>query len=124
MAYGRVLAGGNPYIAKGGMNMDWDFAQRAGTLDIIDFDGGKLNVSGTMRMPGQLSQINSFSGPLGGSLNEQAIAGGAVGSFVANGNNETAGVLGSWNVRNDSYRATGIFGGGRTNGTLPSFNPN
>ncbi len=127
--YGTVIAsGGNgsgPYTATGGLGMEWDFAQRAGTLEIVNFDNGAVNVSGTMRMPGVLSQVNSFSGPLNGTAGTQAISGGAAGSFVANGNDATAGVIGNWNVRNNAYRATGIFGGGRTgsnpNGSLPPF---
>jgi hypothetical protein len=41
------------------------------------------------------------------------LAGGAVGSFVNNGNVVAAGVIGNWNVHNDLYGAAGIFGGKR-----------
>lgn len=118
--HGNVIsAGQGPYSATGALAMEWDFAQRAGTLDIINFDNGALNLSGTMSMPGQLSEINKFSGDLSGSVNSTAITGGAAGSFAAAGNDAAAGVLGSWNARNSAYQATGVFGGAKT-----SFNPN
>ena len=40
------------------------------------------------------------------------LAGGAAGSFVNNGSTVAGGVMGNWNVANDRYKATGIFGGG------------
>jgi hypothetical protein len=59
--------------------------------------GGPLAVTGTASLPANLSDL----------------AGGAVGSFVNNGNVVAAGVIGNWNVHNDLYGAAGIFGGKR-----------
>lgn len=106
-------------LAAGDVQMKWNFADRAGTLDIRNFDAngtyGAVNVSGAMEMPGQLSKINKFSGPLSGSLGQEAIAGGAVGSFARRGTDPAGGVIGNWHVKNnDYYKATGIFGAGRT----------
>ncbi len=65
---------------------------------------------------------NHFGGPLTAAAslptttlpaNLSDLAGSAVGSFVNNGNTVAAGVIGNWNVHNDFYGATGIFGGQR-----------
>jgi hypothetical protein len=109
----------------------WDFGERSGTLAISNFvDDGHLpvlNVSGTMTIPGELGNnvTNKFSGPLLGTLGSQnnfnessyqplpTIEGSAVGSFAANGNDKAAGVIGNFNVGNEYYKASGIFGAGR-----------
>jgi trimeric autotransporter adhesin len=123
-----LLQGGvwRTYIATGDVHMDWDFGQRAGLLEINNFVDPvgpdeqhqlpTLNVSGTMSMPGQLNEINKFSGPLLGTLGDHCpvnISGGAIGSFAANGADKTAGVIGNWNAANNNYRAAGIFGASR-----------
>jgi hypothetical protein len=105
--------------------MDWDFGQHAGMLAINNFDtnrpGGPLNVSGRMDVPGELANIatNKFSGALLGTLGSSNIGGGANGSFVANGTDKTAGIIGNWGVGNESYRATGVFGAGRVGAVNP-----
>jgi hypothetical protein len=105
------------YVAAGKIHMGWDFAERSGDFHINDFrDAGRnlpnLNLSGTMSMPGRLSAINQFSGPLTGNLN--GITGSAAGSFVANGADKAAGIIGNWNAANSSYKASGVFGAGRS----------
>jgi len=119
------------YVATGEAHMDWDFAQRAGHLDITNFDPngpyGTLNVHGRMSMPGVLTDVNKFSGQLLGTLGGNwcnSVTGSAVGSFVANGSDPTAGVIGNWGVGNENYVAAGVFGAGRNgavdvNGQLP-----
>jgi hypothetical protein len=113
------------YIATGEVHMDWDFGQHAGMLAINNFDtnrpGGPLNVSGRMDVPGELANIatNKFSGALLGTLGSSNIGGGANGSFVANGTDKTAGIIGNWGVGNESYRATGVFGAGRVGAVNP-----
>ena len=111
------------YPATGLVHMNWDFALRSGTLQISNFvdPGGNLpvlNMTGTMTMPGQLSAINRFSGPLVGTLVSgelrPSISGGAIGSFAANGADKSAGVIGNWGAGNSNYSAAGIFGAGRT----------
>ena len=114
--------GWETHVATGDVHMDWDFGPRSGNLAISNFDAtgprGPLNLSGTMNMPGRLSAINSFSGPLSGTLGSDhcapSINGGAAGSFVANGADKTAGVIGNWNAANQNYKATGIFGASRS----------
>jgi hypothetical protein len=122
------------YTASGTVNMQWDFNQRAGVLEISNFDAtgpyGPLNVSGRMDVPGEIAEnvnaINRFSGPLLGTLGSAPypysnnIDGGAVGSFAANGTDKTAGVIGNWGVGNDYYKASGIFGAGRVGAIDPN----
>ena len=104
-------------LAAGDIHMDWDFGKRSGNLNIIDFDQGKLSLSGKMSMPGQLSSINKFSGPLSAvgenDIPGSAITGSAVGSFAKRGADPAGGVIGNWNAANQVYKATGIFGAGR-----------
>jgi hypothetical protein len=117
--------------AGGDLHMTWNFAQRQGDLSITNFDEdgtyGPLNVSGQMKMPGVLSEINQFSGPLLGTLagppnnnnvdNPQFpinVGGSAAGSFARRGNDAAAGVIGNWHAGNNYYKATGIFGASRT----------
>ena len=115
----------NTYVATGDAHMDWDFGQRAGMLEITNFDEsgpyGPLNVSGRMDMPGVLAgnaEWNKFGGPLDGSLgtgqSALGIAGAANGSFVKNGSDVVGGAIGNWNVGNSVYKATGVFGMGKT----------
>ena len=95
------------------MNMDWNFQKRSGTLSITDFDEGRLNVEGTMNMPGNLSSINKFSGDLRGIGSN--FTGAANGSFARHSNDAAAGVIGNWRAGDSDYKATGLFGGGRSN---------
>jgi hypothetical protein len=110
------------YVASGDVHMDWDFSQRAGVLEISNFDAtgpyGALNASGTMAVPGQLANnaINKFSGPLLGTLGSggySSVSGSATGSFAANGTDTSASIIGNWTAGNNNYKATGIFGAGR-----------
>ena len=87
--------------------MDWDFQQRAGVLDIKNFGvpGNEnvpvLNASGRMDIPGIATDLtNRFSGPLLGTLGNEAptVSGLANGSFVANGSDKTAGLIGNFSV--------------------------
>lgn len=111
--------GWQTYTATGNVHMNWDFGEHSGTLHINNFvDPGHnlpvLNMSGTMDMPGQLSAINKFSGPLSGTLGSQnylqssytqlpTVQGSAVGSFAANGSDLTAGIIGNWNAKASGY---------------------
>ena len=144
-AIGQVLYrndGIQSYLAKGDVHMDWDFAQRAGVLDITNFSTGNDNVpvlnsvNNRMDMPGVATALNKFSGPLLGTLGTNrcapTVTGIANGSFAANGNDKTAGVIGNFAVASDSedsYRASGVFGAGRIGNTagrinnLPQYTP-
>ncbi|MGH6866169.1 MAG: FecR family protein [Methyloceanibacter sp.] len=117
-----------PHAATGKVGMNWNFADRAGTLEIKNFVSPELgapsalNMSGQMRIPGWLDDpaMNRFRGGIGGTIGQNEIGGFARGSFSRNGADPTAGVVGNWNARSDNFRATGIFGAGR-NG--PVINP-
>jgi hypothetical protein len=130
---GQVVYYGDPHLARGDVHMDWDFAQRAGVLDIKNFGvpGNEnvpiLSASGRMDTPGIATNLtNKFSGPLLGTITPQnsdcdcdpiSVSGLANGSFVANGNDKTAGAIGNFAVatsgQNPIYQASGIFGAGR-----------
>jgi hypothetical protein len=102
------------YVATGNLAMNWNFGQRTGDLTISNFDSRSYGTG-----PNGLSQpvdINRFSGSLnqisGPSIG--SMTGNATGSFVNNGpSNPAAGVIGNWNVRSDTYGATGVFAGRR-----------
>jgi hypothetical protein len=127
-AIGQVIWEGDTQLAKGDVHMDWDFAQRAGVLDIKNFgvpgddSVPVLNASGRMDTPGIAANLtNKFSGPLLGTLDcdcNSGVSGLANGSFAANGNDKTAGVIGNFAVATDGqnpiYEASGVFGAGRT----------
>jgi hypothetical protein len=63
-----------------------------------------------MTMPGR---INKFSGSLAGAAGQDALSGGAFGSFARRGKDPAAGVVANWGVAGQNYRATGVFGGVR-----------
>ena len=100
----------NTYVATGGLNMNWNFAQRNGDLTISNFDNRSYGTGqGGLTQP---VDINKFSGTLsqiGGPM-----TGNATGSFVNNGPNNRVlvGVIGNFNVHGDGYGATGVFGAG------------
>jgi hypothetical protein len=102
-AIGNVANNGATYIATGGANMTWNFGNRAGTLNITNFDSRNFSYGVTQPNIG----INHFQGPGAGGV--------AVGSFVDSPTAKAAGAIGNWNaVENQGlYRATGIFGVGR-----------
>jgi hypothetical protein len=127
-------SGWKTYVATGDLAMNWNFAGHTGDLTISKFDTsvtpGGLTFTGDMCAPGVACgggnfvapEGNHFGGPLSGTLPnnlglpeniDRVLAGSAVGSFVNNGNTLAAGVIGNWNVHNDVYGATGIFGGKR-----------
>jgi hypothetical protein len=79
------------------------------------------SVNNRMDMPGVATALNRFSGPLLGTLGNDhcapTVTGVANGSFAANGNDKTAGVIGNFSVAtsgdNPTYQASGVFGAGR-----------
>jgi hypothetical protein len=102
--------------------MTWNFASRTGDFSISHFDTGVgpdgVAFGGPMCAPGVAGcgtpSGNHFGGPLSGNLpSGAALAGFAGGSFVNNGSDKAAGVIGNWNVGNSQYEANGIFGANR-----------
>ena len=83
-----------------------------------------------MDMPGRVAaDLNRFSGPLLGTLGPQGeqpitVTGVANGSFAANGNDKTAGIIGNFYVANAGdrtfYQASGVFGAGRVGPVNPN----
>jgi FecR protein len=121
--------GWQTYVATGDLTMHWNFGDHNGDLTISKFDTsitpGGLTFSGPMCATGatcgdvKVPAGNQFGGELTGSLpTGPPLTGGAVGSFVKNGSDPVAGVIGNWAIGtpNDShaasyYSAAGIFGG-------------
>lgn len=88
------------YVAVGEMQMTYDFAERAGSLEINNFDG--RDMSGTMfGSPG----VNGFSGDLSG----LGLEGSTSGAFARGPANVAQGVLGSFDVTGPGYNAVGSF---------------
>ena len=83
-----------------------------------------------MDMPRRVAaDLNRFSRPLLGTLGPQgehpmSVPGVANGSFAANGNDKTAGIIGNFFAANtgDStfYQASGVFGAGRVGPVNPN----
>lgn len=121
-------SGWQTYVAAGNLNMTWNFGPRTGNLTISQFDtqyfgGNGLSFSGAMCAPGvscgtgiNVAAGNHFGGPLSGQLpgGLGSLSGNAAGSFVNNGPNPAAGVIGNWNVGHNDYKAGGIFAGSGT----------
>jgi hypothetical protein len=112
--------GWQTYKATGDLSMTWNFASSTGDFAISHFDTAAtsdgLSFGGPMCAPGVAGcgtpSGNHFGGPLSGGLpNGAALTGFAAGSFVNNGSDKAAGVIGNWNISNSQYEATGIFGG-------------
>ncbi len=88
------------YVAVGDMQMTYDFAERAGSLEINNFDG--RDMSGTMF--GSMG-VNGFEGSLSG----LGLEGSASGAFARGPASVAQGVLGSFDVTGPGYNAVGSF---------------
>ena len=103
----RQTSGGvAKYIARGDMDMSYDFNSRSGTLQISNFDG--MTVSGSIADSSTANQA-LFLGPLQGS----GATGVVQGAFVNNGRNIAAGVIGDFEFGKAGYRAAGTVAGRR-----------
>lgn len=104
------------YLATGKVDMNWNFANRAGRFDITEFDKSAarpngLAFGGPIAMPGSpTGPLNKFTGNLTGSN----LTGGVTGSFVRRPGqlpgSVPAGAIGNWQAGNPTYRAGGIWG--------------
>ncbi|ODS02425.1 hypothetical protein AUC71_15460 [Methyloceanibacter marginalis] len=106
----RGGAWSTPYIAKGDMNMNWNFGTRKGDLSITGFDGrnfgGNLCGGGVLCPTGK----NHFVGGLAFE-GQNRVRGAAAGSFVNNGPNKAVGVIGNFGIGDNRWKGTGVFGG-------------
>jgi hypothetical protein len=102
----------------GDLAMDWDFAKRAGWLQIDDFGtnpADQKSFGGPMFAPSRVD--------FGGIIASSGGIGAASGSFVGanstlNGPGAPKGVMGNFGIAGGNWKANGIFGGG-----LKSFTP-
>jgi hypothetical protein len=111
-AIGNVANGGALYTAVGSYDNTWNFAQRAGTVN-VNFDGAQYN--GTT----QLTNGANFQGTMAAAAASRA--GGVVGNFVQAPGGSPAGtpppaVAGRFVIQEtagNAYRASGTFGAER-----------
>ena len=111
-AVGTVHNGADTYVATGDMQLDWSFADRAGTIAITNFDAndsdldGKNLIGGMISLPSDPKQTG-----FGGWLFGDGI-GIAQGAFVNKGSQAAAGVIGNFGFSAGyDYTASGVFMG-------------
>ncbi len=109
-AIGNVASGGAVYTAVGSYDNTWNFAQRAGTVN-MNFDGAQY--SGTT----QLKSGTNFQGTVAATNRTGGVVGGFVqapgGSPVATPPPAVAGRFAIQETAGSPYRASGIFGAER-----------
>lgn len=95
------------YVARGDMNMSFDFGSRSGNMNISNFDG--MSVSGLISENSSVHEA-LFRGNLSGS----GVNGAVQGAFVNNGPNVAAGVIGNFGLSGSGVSAAGTIAGART----------
>ena len=94
------------YIAKGDMNMSFDFRSRSGNMEISNFDGMSVN--------GLISENSSVKQALfRGNLSGSGVNGAVQGAFVNDGPNVAAGVIGNFGLSGNGVSAAGTIAGAR-----------
>ena len=93
------MNGAPTHTAAGALAMDWNFATRDGTIAINNFDGDNYtgNITGTTGFEGDIANGNATAD---GFVN---------GVFVNDGANLGAGVMGTFNLSDGVWGATGIL---------------
>jgi hypothetical protein len=94
------------YIARGDVNMSFDFDTRQGNLTIGNFDG--LSATGTVA--GNPDQAKAL---FGGSLSGTSVSGSVNGAFVNNGSDVAAGIIGDFGLSGTGVQAVGTIAGVR-----------
>ena len=102
-AVGNVINDGARYLAAGDFGMNVNFADRAATATISNFDGRNFSasLSESTVANGNLF-TGTFTGDGSGTLNT---------SIVAGPDNNHQGVIGNFNAVNGNWQATGIVAG-------------
>lgn len=101
------------YVATGGMQMDWSFGDRDGTVYINNFDPNNANLSAQYEVfspsgsPGFVGYLDDADSETFGNMQ---------GAFVNDGSSTAAGVLGTWNYfgydqGSPMYSVNGVFMG-------------
>ncbi|MEM9224469.1 MAG: hypothetical protein AAGB11_19000 [Pseudomonadota bacterium] len=96
------------YVAVGELDVEYDFGERTGELEISRFDGRSFSgsIAGGVGPDGR---FNQFSGQLRGS----GLRGSTDGAFARGPLGAAQGVLGSFGVRGNGYKAVGSYVGER-----------
>lgn len=119
-AIGTVNNAGEVYTATGDLKMTWDFADRAGTIGIKNFDRDHLNNGAGTSLGGYVISFDDQTG-FGGAIYGYQSNGIVQGTFVNNGDDVAAGVVGNFGFnRGYDYTASGVFMGDQvTPGPIP-----
>ncbi|MGV3491906.1 MAG: FecR family protein [Devosia sp.] len=119
-AVGNVDAGeGGQYVATGDMEMTWNFADKAGTININDFDanagGADYTYGSGIYLEGDVASVNGQIG-FSGALSTEGGDGVVQGGFVNKGNSLAHGVMGDFYfvLGEGDYVASGVFFGSQT----------
>jgi hypothetical protein len=99
------------YIAAGEFGMTFDFNARQGEFEVVNFDGMTFGATTSYTASGA-------DGFLVGGIDDPALEGIIAGTFVNNGSDRAAGVIGDINVHGNGVSAVATFAGPRT-GTAP-----
>lgn len=100
--------------ATGDMNMNWYFGLKAGTVEVTDF--GPIDTDARGKDFSYLvfrSGTDNFGGIGAGIGRNNRSVGLASGSFVADGADDAAGVIGNFSQQGIGWSATGVFAGTR-----------
>lgn len=116
-ALGFVSIGGDePQGAYGSMHMDYDFSDREGWMQISDFGDSDIDFGGAITGDGPINgSAPTFTGS---NADQPGPIFDASGSFVNNGSNKAAGVIGNFSASDTGWSATGVFGGTHTGPAL------
>ncbi|MES0879828.1 FecR domain-containing protein [Roseibium sp. SCP14] len=104
-AVGNVVSNGVQYLAAGDFNMSVNFADRAGTATISNFDGRTMSAIVNEQ---SIANGNLFSGTLSGS---GSLTGDLNTSFVGGPGGNHDGVIGNFNASEGTWSANGIVAG-------------
>ncbi len=115
-AVGTVINGSNQYVASGDMSLTFNFGPRTGTLSVTNFDTAHGDHDFSVPVTG-LAVGPSFGGFY--DAGEEEGGSFAAGTFVTDGSDPTAGVMGNFIHAESSYGAIGVFGGAK--GPAPSL---
>lgn len=105
IALGFLDQGGVTEAAAGSLYMEYDLDQRQGWMDISNFGSAGVGFTGQLEGTGA---SYSGTGTDGGTSYQ------VDGSFVSDGSNPTAGVIGNFAASNGNWSAGGVFGGAYT----------
>lgn len=116
IAIGFLTQGGTTTNALGNLYMEYDLVAREGWLEVTDFGSAGKSFGGAIADPGNVTGGFAGNGTVG--TNTYGYATGTSyhvdGSFISDGSNKTAGVIGNFDAQNSGWSATGVFAGAQS----------